>query len=70
MRAAEEQRVNIERTGTEVPSVKSLAEVYRLAVRRDDQFTAQAAEQAVLSLGRAEAAIAESTVLASFLNEV
>ncbi len=65
--ASKTKKVRNEATRLNAPSIKSLAKLYQLAVRREDQRTAEAAEQAVLTLGLAEAAVAESTVLASFL---
>lgn len=62
--------IHTETVKMQIPSIKNLAQLYQRAIAKDDKITAAAAEQTVLSLGRAEAAIAESTVLASFLDEV
>lgn len=53
-----------------IPQVKKLANVYQNAMAAGHRATADSAIKAIYSIGAAEAAIAESTVLAAFLDEV
>ena len=53
-----------------VPNVKELGALYQRAMEKGHEPTAIAAENAVMAMGRAEAAIAEAGNLAMFLDEV
>lgn len=53
-----------------VPNVAELGRLYQRASAAGHMSTALAAEQAVLAVGRSEAALAEARNLAAFLDEV
>lgn len=53
-----------------VPNLAELGRLYQRASTAGHTSTALAAEQAVLALGRSEAALAEARTLAAFLDEV
>jgi hypothetical protein len=60
----------IKKVAVEMPDVRELGRLYQRAVQKDHAPVAASAEQAVLTTGRAEAAIAEARTLAAFLDEV
>jgi hypothetical protein len=53
-----------------IPNVKELGALYQRAIDKKHLSTATAAENAVLAVGRGEAALAEARNLATFLDAV
>jgi hypothetical protein len=54
----------------DLPDVTELGRLYQRAVAKDHKSTILTAEQTVLAVGRAQAAIAEARTLSAFLQEV
>ncbi len=60
----------LKKTTIIIPDVSQLGRLYQRAVEKEHTATSLAAEQTVLTIGRAEGAIAEARTIAAFLDEV